>query len=61
MSKCPKCDYDPDDLILNEMKSASVVYNVLKDPSYCGERAVPIEKACQIARKYASPNALKGA
>ena len=50
--KCPKCDYDPEDIIRNEMMVASKIYNILKEPSYCGERSVPIEKAIEIAKNH---------
>lgn len=59
MSECQKCGFDPDAKIHNEMHANSKVYNVLKEPCFCGERAVPIEKAIEIALKYASLSKLE--
>ena len=51
--KCKKCYFDPEAFIENEMMEASKCYNTAKDPSWIAERAVPIEKAVEIAKKYA--------
>ena len=53
MSECQKCGFDPDALIENEMKQKSKVYNLASEPSYIPERAVPIQEAISIAKKYA--------
>ena len=60
MSKCLKCNFDPNDLIRNEMMRESKVYNTAKDPSWIPERAVPIEKAIEIAERFKNPEHLWG-